>query len=80
MPNDLDPEQLRKNTSSMIEAITSPAFVEAMRQLGQTPPEQRLEVAAKLLKPDVFELRVSRFLTESGFQAAISSPDSLQLM
>ncbi len=48
---EFDSARLRQMTDQMIDAITSPGFVEAMRQLRQAPVEQRLAQGAKLLNP-----------------------------
>ncbi|QBK30394.1 hypothetical protein [Roseitalea porphyridii] len=49
--DELEVERLKKMSSEMIDAISSPAFVEAMRKLKETPVEDRLKVGAKLLDP-----------------------------
>lgn len=48
----LDVDRLRKITDDMITAITSPAFVDAMRTMKSTPDNQRLKVAAETLNPE----------------------------
>jgi hypothetical protein len=52
MPHDLDPDHLQKVTAEMIETITSPAFVEAMRKMKAAPADQKLSEGARLLNPD----------------------------
>jgi hypothetical protein len=49
--HEFDAARLQAKTSEMIKAITSPAFVEAMRQLKQTPVKDRLAMGAKVLDP-----------------------------
>jgi hypothetical protein len=50
--SEFDVERLRKITSEMIDAITSPPFVEAMRKLREAPPAARLAEGAKLLSTE----------------------------
>jgi len=49
---DLDPDRLKSITSDMVEALTSPAYVEAMRVLKSTSNEKRLSEAMRRLNPD----------------------------
>lgn len=52
MADDFDVARLKKITSQMIDAITSPPFVDAMRKLRAVPKEKRLTEGARLLSPD----------------------------
>lgn len=47
--SDFDIQRLRQITDEMINAITSPPFVEAMRKLREAAPGARLSEGAKLL-------------------------------
>jgi hypothetical protein len=49
--SEFDRNRLRERTDQMIDAITSPPFVEAMRQLREVPVERRLAEGARLLDP-----------------------------
>jgi hypothetical protein len=49
---DLDVDRLREMTAQMIEALTAPAYVEAVRAVKETPVEQRLVEASRRLSPD----------------------------
>lgn len=55
MPNmmKIDPDILRKEINQMIDALTSPPFVEAMRAVRAVPASQRLAEGAKRLNPDL---------------------------
>ena len=46
-----DAKDLKAKTDEMIKAISSPAFVAAMRQLRNTPVAERLVKGAELLNP-----------------------------
>lgn len=50
--SEFDVARLRKVTDEMIDAITSPPFVEAMRKLREAAPASRLSEGAKLLSTD----------------------------
>jgi hypothetical protein len=85
MDKSLDKDRLRKVTDGMIEAITSPQFVEAMRTMKSTPPEKRLEAGAKLLSPDVLRSKgvplpagmriTSRYFETGKPTIEVSDPD-----
>jgi hypothetical protein len=49
---ELDPEKIRGEIYSMLEALTHPAYVEAMRAVRATPQDQRLAAGSRLLSPD----------------------------
>lgn len=53
MMENLDPERLRGEINQMIDALTSPPFVEAMRAIRAVPVSQRLAEGAKRLDPTV---------------------------
>lgn len=48
----LSAEHLREVTSKMIDAITSPAYVDAMRAVKSAPEDKRLDEALRRLTPD----------------------------
>jgi hypothetical protein len=50
--SEFDVQRLRTITNEMINAITSPAFVEAMRKLREAAPASRLSEGSKLLSTD----------------------------
>ena len=53
MPNDLiDPVEVRKEMDVMIEMITHPAFVDAMKDMKATPVSKRRELGKKTLTVD----------------------------
>src|SRR4051794_41098048 len=52
MADEFDVKKLQKITDGMIAAISSPAFVDAMKKLKATPAEKRLEKGAALLSPE----------------------------
>lgn len=54
MPDEveLDAARLREMTAEMIEALTAPAYVEALRSVKAAPEEQRLVEASRRLSPD----------------------------
>src|SRR5436190_12331991 len=53
MPEEeLDVQRLREISSAMIEAVTSPAFVEALRTVRSAPSDQRLAEGSRRLSPD----------------------------
>lgn len=52
MEDRLDSDHLRDITSQMVEAITSPAYVEAMRAVKSAPDDKRLEEALRRLTPE----------------------------
>jgi hypothetical protein len=50
MPNELiDPAEVRKEMDVMIEMITHPAFVDAMKNMKATPVSKRRELGKKTL-------------------------------
>lgn len=82
---EFDTDRLRKATDQMIEAITSPPFVEAMRQLRETPVERRLAEGARLLDPDALraagvplpdDMRITSRYFEPGIPNVIEVPPS----
>ena len=48
----LDAAQLRAQTDQMIDALTDPRYIEAVRAVRSSPDESRLAEAAKNLSPD----------------------------
>lgn len=82
--HEFDVKRLREKTDEMITAITAPAFVEAMRQLKNTPVKDRLATGAKLLKPDALraagvklprDMRITSRYFEPGKAAVIEVGD-----
>ena len=76
----LDPKFLRKTTQDLIEALTSPAYVEAVQAVRDAPEESRLDEASKRLTPDGLrnqgvplpsDMRITSRYFESGFPSAI---------
>lgn len=76
MENELDTERLKGVASKMIEAVTSPGFVEAMRAVRSAPEDQRLVEASRRLSPDALraqkvplpaDMRISSRYFEKGF-------------
>lgn len=74
---DLDPQRLRAITSEMVEVITSPAYVEAMRVMKSTSAEKRLSEAMRRLTPEALReqgvklpenMRISSRYFEPGFK------------
>lgn len=49
---ELDAVRLREMTDQMIEALTAPAYVEALRAVKAAPEQQRLVEASRRLSPD----------------------------
>lgn len=49
---ELDSKHLRDITSKMVDAITSPAYVEAMRAVKSAPQGKRLDEALRRLTPE----------------------------
>lgn len=54
---DLSPDTLALETRRMVECMTHPAYVEAMRTLKSTPNEERLTIVMKLLTPEALRER-----------------------
>ncbi len=50
--DELDAERLTKLTQEMIETISHPSFVKAMKIMKATPQSERLEVAKKVLSQE----------------------------
>jgi hypothetical protein len=80
MPNEVNPVKLKAITDDMIAAISSPAYVEAMKTMKATPVEKRLAVAAKLLSPEALrkkgvplpaDMRISSRYFEPGNPSVI---------
>ncbi|MBK5912434.1 hypothetical protein CCR85_13155 [Rhodothalassium salexigens] len=75
--DDLDPERLKAITSQMVEAITSPAYVEAMRKVKAASNDKRLDEAMRRLTPKALreqgvrlpeDMRISSRYFEEGFK------------
>jgi hypothetical protein len=49
---EFDPDKLRETIDAMVEAVTAPAFVEAVRAVRTSPEDQRLAEGARRLSPD----------------------------
>jgi len=49
---ELDVQRLREISNAMVEAVTSPAFVEALRTVRSAPQDQRLAEGSRRLSPD----------------------------
>lgn len=78
----IDLEFLRKSTQELIEALTSPAYVEAMLAVRSAPDEERLVEASRRLRPDALRqlgvplpagMRISSRYFESGFPHSIDA-------
>lgn len=76
---------LRKTTDDMIDALTSPAYVEAMRKLRAAPDDKRLDEATRRLSPDGLRelgvpipegMRISSRYFEPGFAEPVELGDS----
>jgi hypothetical protein len=74
----LDPAKLREITDQMVDAISSPAYVDAMRAIKAAPEENRLEEAMRLLTPEALiaqgvplppGMRISSRYFEAGFDS-----------
>lgn len=81
---EFDSKRLQQKTDEMIKAITSPKFVEAMRQLRNTPTKSRLAEGAKLLDPKALraagvplpkDMRITSRYFEPGVAGAIEVGD-----
>jgi len=84
MANDVDPVKLQKITADMIAAITSPAYVQAMKTMKSTPLDKRLSVASQILTPAALKasgvplpegMRISSRYFEPGNPAVITADD-----
>lgn len=82
--HEIDGVRLRAITDSMLDAITSPAFVAALRAVRATPPERRLAEGSKRLTPQALreagvplppDMRVSSRYFEEGFPGGIEFGD-----
>jgi hypothetical protein len=51
----IDPDRVRKETDALIEMITDPAFVAAMKRMKETPLDERLDLAKKTLTVDALK-------------------------
>ena len=51
-PQELTPETLIKNTKAIVDAITSPAYVDAMKKIKAAPNDRRLSAAMTALTPE----------------------------
>lgn len=78
----LDAEFLRKTTDELIEALTSPAYIEAVRAVRVAPEDKRMLEASKRLTPEALRalgvplpagMRISSRYFETGF------PDSIDV-
>jgi len=76
-PDDLDPDRLKAITDQMVEAITSPPYVEAMRVVKSVEGDRRLEEAMRRLTPSALKeqgvplpegMRISSRYFEEGFK------------
>jgi hypothetical protein len=76
MNDELSAERLREITNKMVDAISSPAYVEAMRAVKSAPEGQRLDEAMRRLAPDVLRaqgvplpegMRISSRYFEKGY-------------
>ncbi len=76
MDEELSAERLREITAKMVDAISSPAYVEAMRAVKAAPEGQRLAEAMRRLTPDVLRaqgvplpegMRISSRYFEKGY-------------
>lgn len=74
--SDISREHLKEITTQMVEAITSPAYVEAMRAVKSAPEGKRLEEAMRRLTPEALRaqgvplpqgMRISSRYFEKGF-------------
>lgn len=80
----IDPDFLKAHTDKIIAAITSPAYVEAMKKLRGTPSEMRRALAEKILTPDALRaagvplpagMRISSRYFQSDFPESIELGD-----
>jgi hypothetical protein len=80
----LDVDKLRLVTNEVIAAITSPAFVEAVRAVREVPADQRLVEGSRRLSPDALRaagvplpqnFRVSSRYFEDGLPGPINFGD-----
>jgi hypothetical protein len=76
MPDELSSENLKEIVGKMVDAITSSAYVEAMRAVKSAPEGQRLDEAIRRLTPDALRaqgvrlpegMRISSRYFEKGF-------------
>jgi hypothetical protein len=76
MPEELSSEHLREVTTKMIQAISSPPYVEAMRAIKSAPKGRRLDEALRRLTPEALRaegvplpegMRISSRYFESGY-------------
>jgi len=83
-PTELNPEQLRREITQMVEAMTHPAFVEALRTVNSTPIEKRLAEGSRLLNPQALrekgvplpaDMRISSRYFEEGLPNPIDFGD-----
>ena len=82
--NDPDVARLRKETQEIIDALTSPAYVAALRAVKAAPESKRLLEASKRLTPDALRkqgvavpegMRISSRYFEKGFPQPIEFGD-----
>src|SRR5712691_6327551 len=73
---DLDPAKLSEITNKMVQAVTHPSFIEAMRAVLGSPDDQRLAEASQRLSPDALrsagvplptDMRISSRYFEQGY-------------
>lgn len=82
MPPELDAKKLKAITNELVDAISSPPFVAAMKKLKKTPVANRLAVASKTLTPTVLSAAGVKMpqgmrITSRYFEAG--SPDIIQV-
>jgi hypothetical protein len=80
----LDPNRLRREINQMLEALTHPAFVDALRRVNSAPLESRLVEGSRLLTPEALReqgvplpatARVSSRYFEDGLPSPIEFGD-----
>lgn len=82
--NDADVERLQRETQELIEALTAPAYVAALRAVKDAPESERLLEASKRLTPDALRaqgvplpegMRISSRYFEKGYPEPLEFGD-----
>ncbi len=85
MPDPLDAERLRSITTEMIEALTSPEYLEQVQAVREAPEEERLVEASNRLSVDALraagvrlprDMRISSRYFEESFPSAVEFGDT----
>src|SRR5215813_4201012 len=81
----LDPNRLRQEINEMLQALTHPAFVDALRRVNSAPLERRLLEGSRLLTPESLKAqgvplpataRVSSRYFEEGLPSPVEFGDA----